>query len=434
MGFFKKLGPHYAIERFGVVFLSLMLCMALLVTAIVTKKVEFDHRSLSGNAIYTRSFTMSQTGTTGSVRGVYSNEAHTKVFILLQMSDMTSIPTDANDYRLAIGGSTTSGAYAQLKSNPSGLLYVFGSTGYFGIYLEDVNGFPSQLMQFYLEALVNITGEQSGNNQYNRALIYCNPGGSYATHADFLERNDWQVFDMVEEIMTRSQERALRITLREDLFEMAKLQLLSEEYMKRLAEYDVIVPSVPVEINDTIYALANDKSVTEPLHYISSYGGGWVDSTGTKGFRNDAVTFYLDSEYVVPAGFDFKWQDGRILTGYLANLTGSTSLSRWAAYLSERAADPTQKTFNKSMDSIEWKFTDGTLVNRIDPNAEGNTQRDKTISDLINRLLQNWEDYYELKQKYEVNDLGALLRLESNGRNSVDSYTVNDGSNFTVYK
>ena len=292
MGFFKKLGPHYAIERFGVLFLSLTLCLALLVTAIVTKKVEFDHRSLSGNAIYTRAFSMSQTGTTGSVKGVFSNNAHTKVFVLLQMDDMSAIPTDANDYRLVIGGSTPSGAYTTLKSNPSGLLYVFGSTGYFGVYLEDVNGFPSQLVQFYIEALVNLTGDQTADgNQYNRALVYFNPGGSYATHADFLEKSNWQVFDMVEEIMTRSQERALRITLREDLFEMAKLRLLSDEYIRRLTEYGVIVPTIPTEIDDSIYALANDKSVTEPLHYISSYGGGWVDSTGSKGFRNDAVTW-----------------------------------------------------------------------------------------------------------------------------------------------
>ena len=109
-------------------------------------------------------------------------------------------------------------------------------------------------------------------------------------------------------------------------------------------------------------------------------------------------------------------------------------MSRWAAYLNEHKEDGELDSFERTMGAMQWKFTDGTVVNKVDPNLESATQRDRTISDLIIRLEQNWRDYYELKMKYQVTDLGSLLRLESNGRNSVDSYTVNDGSNFTVYK
>ena len=103
MSFLRKVvGSHYAIERFGILFLTLLFCMGLLVSSIFGKQVEFNNRALSGNAVYTRSFTMSQTGSTGSVLGVYTNRAHTKCLILLHFDDMSVLPIDANEYSLFI--------------------------------------------------------------------------------------------------------------------------------------------------------------------------------------------------------------------------------------------------------------------------------------------------------------------------------------------
>lgn len=437
MGFFKKFGSHYAIERFGVMFLSLVICMGLLVSSIVMKKVEYDHRALSGNAIYTRSFSMSQSGTAGQVTGIYTNYDHTRVLILLSFENMNTLSTDANDYTLILSGATTSGAYDEIESHPSAMIYTFGTTGNMAVYLQDVNGFPSQLLQMYLRSNVNLTGDQTGSdsfNRYNQALIFFNPGGSYATHADFLEQSNWDMFDMIEEVMTRSDERALRLVLADDLQQMAKQQILIQTYSDRLAELGVVVPETPVQIRDEVYCVPKEDP-SQRLHYITTYGGGWVTEDETKGYADSDVVFYLDSDYVVPGGFDFNWQDGRILTGYLESLTGSTQVSQWAAYISDQS-DPKREdgsnipSFETSMGQLQWYLTDGTLVN-LNKNTVS-TQRERDIVSAVDALTDAWRSYYTLKTTYECTHLLQLLQLEADGRNAIDSYTVNVGEHGTV--
>ena len=435
MGIFKKLGSHYAIERFGITFAVLLLAMALVVGSITSNKIAASRQSLSGNAIYTRSFTMSQTGSIGTVQGVYSNEAHTRVFVLLKFDDMSLLPTKASEYRMFLAGCNLNNRYEELKSSPSGFLYVFGSTGYMGIYLQDISGFPSQLVQLYLRATVNFTGRVATQyadesfNENNQAKIVFNPGGSYATHADFLETDSWTAEDMVEEILCRKQEVELRNTLYSDLMRMVEQQLYMEEYAKRLKDLNVVVPTAPTSIaSDVVYALDASGEYKERLHYITNYGGGWVNSTSTKGFRSDAVVVYFDSPYVVPEGFDFNWQDGRILTGYLEKLTGTTSLTAWVNYLNSRV-QPDKRTsdinFEVDMQRIPWKMVDGTVIS-LDPNS-ALTQQQKDVLNAVTLLQNAWTSYYKVKEKYETEDLPALLQLESDFRNSVDAYTVNVG-------
>ena len=439
MGIFKKLGSHYAIERFGITFAVLFLAMVLVVGSITSQKIAASRQSLSGNAIYTRTFTMSQTGSIGTVQGIYSDAAHTRVFVLLKFDDMSLLPTKASDYRMFLAGCTLGNTYETLKSSPSGFLYVFGTTGYMGIYLQDVAGFPSQLVQLYLRANVNFTGrvatqyEDDSFNKNNQAKIVFNPGGSYATHADFLETDHWTAEDMVEEILCRQQEMELRNTLYSDLMRMVEQQLYMEEYSTRLKELNVVLPSAPTNIaSDQIYALDASGEYKERLHYITNYGGGWVNATGTKGFRTDSVVVYFDSPYLVPKGFDFDWQDGRVLTGYLEKLTGTTNLSAWINYLSSRVQAGKRTSdvdFEVDLQRIPWKMVDGSVIS-LDPNS-ALTQQQKDVMNTVNLLVNAWKSYYKIKEKYETEDLPALLQLESDFRNSVDAYTVNVGDGST---
>ena len=432
MFFLKRFGSHYAIERFGVIFLSLTLCMCILVGFIVAQKLQYDRRQLSGNAVYTQSFTMSQSRAAGIVIGIYSDENHTRCLILLSFEDMSLLPVDANDYTLILSGAESNGAYAPIQSHPSAIIYVLGTTGNVGIYLQDIGGFPSQLLQMYLRSNVNLTGGAGSTddfNRYDQALIYFNPGGTYATHADFLEQQDWTLFDMVEEI-SRDKELSLRSMLRDDLFEMAQQQVLMESYAASLEKMGVLVPETPYQIRDTVYALPTDGSTANRLHYITTYGGGWVDDSGNQGYRTDDVTFYLDSDYVVPGGFDFDWQDGRLLTGYLESLTGSSNLTDWAVYLSQRTGAASENSFASSVASLSWVMSNGSPI-ELDE-AKIVTQRDRDILTTINNLKSAWNTYYSLKVTYSAQHLLQLLQLEIDNRNAVDSYTVNVGDGTPV--
>jgi hypothetical protein len=287
----------------------------------------------------------------------------------------------------------------------------------------------------YLRANVNFTGRTTNRyaddsfNKYNQAKIVFNPGGSYATHADFLETDNWTAEDMVEEVLCRQQEIQLRNTLYSDLMKMVEQQLYIEEYSNRVKELNVVLPNAPTIIaSDQIYALDASGEYPERLHYITTYGGGWVNSTSTKGFRSNQVVIYLDSPYVVPKGFDFVWQDGRVLTGYLERLTGTTNLSAWLNYLGSRVQADKRTAdvdFDTELQRITWKMVDGTVISLNADSAL--TQQQKDVRDAINLLITSWRNYYRIKAKYETEDLPALLQLESDFRNSVDAYTVNVG-------
>lgn len=439
MKLLSKLGSHYAIERFGIIFLVLVLCMTLVVGSITAKNIQSKHQSLSGRAVYTSGITMSQTKSTGTVFGLYSNNDHTRAFILLGFDDMSYLPTKANDYRLFISGCNQSGGYETLKSAPTGYLYLFGGTGYLGIYLEDVQGFPSQLMKIYLRA-ANFTGSTASGyseetfNTYNQGQLIVNPGGSYAIHADFLEKDRFTPEDLVEEILCRRQEAEIKQTLRYDLLQIVGKQLLLKEYEQRVRDLNVVVPSAPAVIaQDSIYALDTTGRTDERLHYITSYGGGWVNEAGTIGVRNDDVKVYLDSPYVVPNGFDFDWQNGSISEGYLEKLTGTTTLSAWIGYIQDRkqAGKMTAPfTFDDDLNRIVWMMADGSRISLSTKDAL--TQNQKDIANAIGLLKSTWQDIYDLKAKYETEDLVALLTLESDFRNAVDAYTVNVGEEVPV--
>ena len=79
------------------------------------------------------------------------------------------------------------------------------------------------------------------------------------------------------------------------------------------------------------------------------------------------------------------------------------------------------------MGNIQWFLTDGSLVNLSAEKAS--TQRERDIALAITDLTEEWQHYYELKVAYETDHLYQLLQLEADGRNAIDSYTVNVGEN-----
>ena len=96
---------HYKMERFGVLFVGLCVCLSLCVGSIYLHKVELENQQLSTSVMYTTSFTMSQTMNAGTVENVFIDSAQTKAFILLKWSDPNTIVTDASKYHVYLTGS-----------------------------------------------------------------------------------------------------------------------------------------------------------------------------------------------------------------------------------------------------------------------------------------------------------------------------------------
>lgn len=427
MKLLKKFGSHYAIERFGIVFLSLVICMGALMSSIVIRKVQYETRALSGTVQYTSSFNMSLTDTTGTVRGIYTNQAQNKVFLLLQFDDLSSISVDAEDYMLFLSGVNRNFSYDELQSHPNAMIYMFGNTGYMGIYLYSSEKFPSQIMNLYLRCMRNFSGAETTTtyedetfNKYNQARIYFNPGGQYVTYADFLETDDWTVSDVYEEIVTRPSEIAIRQNMYDCLMEMRNQKLLMNEYSARLEKDGLMAPDTPVSIaNDRVYAKPRDKSKDIELTW-SEKQNVWYDADTLDIYNADDVRIYLDTKYVEPGGYHFNWQNSQIKNGYLKDLTGSDSLTEWRSYLEDRANDDTQSLY--TTEGITWKYQDGSVC--VPDNSELASSRDKAIATDIGLLQAAWESYQEYKTIYQVEYLSQLLQLEYDLNSVKTNYTI----------
>lgn len=380
-------------------------------------------------AQYTSSFTMSLSGTTGSVQGVYTNTDHTRSFVLLKFNDVTNIPVKADKYQLFLSGCDRNQNYDKIKSNPDAQIYMFGSTGYMGIYLYSAEPFPSQILNLYLRSLVNFSGTSSTTghddetfNQYDQARIYFNPGGSYATKADFLDEDDWTIFDIYEELVSRPAEKSIRTLLRNDLKDMLNQKLLMDEYTNRIVDDGLMEPAMPSAIaGDVIYGKTIDGSSNEKLQW-SIKKNQWYAPEALIGFEENNVHVYLDTKVVEPNGFNFVWQDSQIKNGYLKNLTGSDSLSDWKAYINQN--DDADSTFN--LDDVVWTYKDGTIfVPDADADVEGSTSKEQTLSAEVTQLKDAWQAFYDAKVDYQTVQLKALLQLEYDSRDIETSYSIN---------
>lgn len=430
--FFHMFGSHYAIERFGLVFLSLIFCMALLMSSIVTKKIRYDHRSLSGRAVYTTSFTTSLTNSSGLVRNVYCNEDHTEIFLLWYIQDMSALPVDPNDYSFYLRAVDLNGYRLDMESDPTCKFYMFGNTGYMGVYLRNVEPFPSQLMRLTLRSNKNFTGQVTSKTyadksyeHYDQGDIVFNPGGNFAVRASFFDTVGWTPFDIYEEIVTRSRERTARTTLFNDLIAMKQYQLIASEYISRLKDSGITEVSVPSEI-DGDYIYAEDPKVTgsrPKLDWVVS-ASGWVDVENQgKAYMSNQVWQFLRTTFTVPRGINFDWQDGTVRLGYLYTLTQSRDLQVWADFLNSLGNSNALSSFDVA---TELYRSDGSPVDLTALSAS-TVSSDSALADYVSRLREAWFEYYKLKVKYQSVDLVELLNIEYDARTVEHNYSVSDG-------
>ena len=201
VNFFSNMtSRHKRMETFAVSFGILI--FGILVVTIVSfgMFIQQQNNTLSSKAIYTTDFSTSKTNIPGTVVGVYASEDRTKAFILMKFDDVKSISTNANNYQVFMTGINGQKRRETLKSSPAGSVYVFGNSGYMGIYLVNNEGFPTQILDIVVRAnaeLVkksdNVSSENTNDesfSNYDQFRIYANPGATDATVLKCLSNGD----------------------------------------------------------------------------------------------------------------------------------------------------------------------------------------------------------------------------------------------------
>jgi len=411
------LGKHYRMERFGVMFLVLFFGLTSIVIATSITHARDSSQQLTNQALYTKDFAMSVTGSSGTVENVYTNTDRTKAFVLLKFDDVANISTLADEYKMYLTGSSFNLKRTKLNINPSGSIYMFGSTGYMGVYLTDARGFDKQILDLVVRGDTQLTKASdtvtkevdTSFTDYDQFRVYFNPGADDAVVSDILNVDgELKVSDMYEAFITKPQEDEVRGVLSADL-DTLKLDLdRIKEYKDRLITAQIQIPDEPLSIRGDSYTIDNNKTANDT--------------------SDDRI--YLSTTTVVPGGFDFNWRDGSVKAGYLTALAGDKTFTNYlAAKFTDTViapcGDPKTCYTAYSAAGIEWRRGDGSLfVTNI--NSANATSVDVAIAKDIQNLQTAWQTYNTDKGAYQRVDLRKLLMMEADVAASNSNFTVNN--------
>jgi len=202
-----------------VMLITLSSLLILLTSTIVVNKITSDKKDLKTRVMYTTKVAFSHSAVAGDVVSVMSSTDKKKSFILLHMADMTLLPADANDYTVFVTGASSKQKKQKLKSGVSGTLYVFGTTGYYGIYLMNNEPFPNQILDIIVRnnedvsglenGVADVTGVGAGGSfkKFDQMQLYVNPGADGGQIAKFLDAPELDMSKMYKEAIIVPQEQ-----------------------------------------------------------------------------------------------------------------------------------------------------------------------------------------------------------------------------------
>lgn len=407
-----KLGPHYRMERFSLLFGVMLVGLLLTVSACFVAHVQKQGNTIGEQAIYTTEFETSRTGVSGKVENVYTSKDKTKTFLLLSFDDVSTISTNADNYQMFLTGATVEQNKETLDGLPSGSIYMFGNTGYMGIYLVNRDGFSPQILDLVVRCNAELQTQESQDVDeevedqsfvnHDQFRVYFNPGASQAEHLDCLDADKApSVSDFYDEAVIEPQEDELHATLTDQVNQLRVDLNTIQEYEQRVENAGINLPSEP----DII---AGDKVV-----------------------QNDDGTYTYKPATVVPGGYDLDWQHTSVVDGFLDDLIAETDTPNmtqdqfFAMMAREANGDATGNQLDRN--DIEWTLNDGTPIASL--SGGSNASRYTQYTELCNNLTSAWRTYYNAKVTYQRDTLGELLDLEVQKDSILTGSSINTSDN-----
>lgn len=405
-----KLGNHYRMERFTLLFCVLSVCLVLVMGFCAAADIRSHNVELGSKALYTTEFTTSRTNVTGEVDKVYTSKDKTKAFVLMKFSDVDKMSTNAENYQAFLTGASVKGNQAGLKSYPSGSIYVFGTTGYMGVYLVNTEGFPTQILDLTIrcnselsETTTDVSSDDAKDDasfaKHDQFKVYFNPCASDATNIACLDSGKApSKLDLYNQTVVDTEKKAIEEKLTTDLETMRTNLNQIQEYTDRLKNTDNI------QVPDTPSVIAGDSITQDP----------------------ETKKYMVKFKTVVDGGYDFDWQNTSIEDGWLDKLIAKTDspTMTYDQYFAMQAKARKNSTQGNSIDTdIKWTFNDGTLLE--DLNSGGSSEKYTSVNKDCQKLVAAWNTYYQNKTNYQTDDLESLLSLEATAKQVQESASVN---------
>ena len=410
-----RLGPHHAIERFGVLFGVVVITFVVIFSGASVSAVSNQAARMDETTLYTPTFNTSKTQLGGDVSGIFVSTDRTRAMVLMQFDDPSSVSANAEKYQGFLTGSTPGQVDEPLKSKVSGEIVVFGSTGYMAMVLDSDEPFQQQILNLTMRAnseLVYLPSEsrkvredlegQQTFSEFDQWRLFFNPGASGATTAQALDSDEFDAGAVYASLVVAPEEDDVRTTMDQQLGQMQADLTRIAEYQSEAGRVNVdqlflTLPPVPEQI-------ANDS----------------ID--GTQAVGDTPSTLTLKTKWVSPSGYNFDWRDGSVATGYLDALM--TEGESYVTFLADKAArSKNGEAGALSVNDLVWGVSNGTLL--ADYGTSDTTM--KPLMDIRNGLSQAYQDYYKHKIDYQVTSYGELINLEVDLRNVRSGASANDG-------
>lgn len=425
---------HHRMELFSFSVMVIVVLMMLL--SLISCKASFDKNkgTISDKALYTETFETSRTQIKGTVEGVYSSEDHTRALVLLKFDDVAKVSTDAKDYQIFMTGADVTGNSQVVTGTPSAAIYVFGESGYLGLYLTDADGFAAQVLEITVRCNAELVAAQNVNDKeidgsfktYDQFRLYVNPGGAKAKHLKSLDAETPKAEKIYREAVVGAAEDEIKETLVETLTKMDTELTRMNSDMVKLNQAGIKTPDAPAGIDGDVVKMPNDKGGEPSLSCaIVDYGGfdfKWQGLSLTKGDS------YL--KQVLPASIDSN-DDTAVLqwiTQYQSNGDADSA--------SVEKVDYGQEISRWSSD-MDARFTtlDGVSIGDLNVSTSTNgTSKYRQVSSIISDTQDAMNSYWSLKTEYQKHHLLDLLMLEVDVANVASSTSVNAGEDIiTIY-
>lgn len=408
-----KLDSHHQIERFGVIFVALATSFVLLFSSASASSFVNQAEKLDSTTIYTPTFSTSRTQQSGEVLGVYTNTERTRALVMMQFKSARSMSANADKYQGFITGSTRDQMQQQIKTDVSGEIVVFGSTGYIGMILDSNEPFEQQILNLTMRSNSELVYRKEQSRQVKEDLagqksftefdqwrIYFNPGAKDAQELEALNASSFDPGAVYAELVVAPQEKEAKTKLDEQLAQM-------QVDLARIAEYEgeakrVNVDGVFLEVPEVPEQIAGDEVTGKPA----------LDDT--------ASTLELKTQWVSPRGFDFDWRAGSVKEGFLDKLVpGKQSYVDWLAAKAAAERGGNSGVLNPA--AFEWTLSNGLLLKDY---SQSDTAM-KPLFDIRNELAQAYQDYYKHKVAYQVDAHTKLIELDINLRNVREGSSTN---------
>lgn len=436
---FSILDRHHKMERFGVIFVAFVLVAGLIFGAGVSQKHEDDTFDISEQSMYTTETKWSITEQEIVVKNVFRNDDMTRVFVTLQMPEtsMKEFSTNASDYRVFVLSDDETG---KIRHDMSGSYYVFGSTGYMGIYLNDTKGFEKGLAHLVVRNEAKITSKtdtykdpstvKDTFEKFNQIEVLVNLGGNSAPIAESLNATDLNLSNLYAECVVYDELDAQKTALSDVLSQINANTSIMFENKRRLESYGFTVP-FPSCLNGDYITTDPSNTTNNATDFENRMLSGNItdviqtvyndydneQSSGVQYYTAGDV-LYMVTDFVFPGGYQFNYQNIKPTERYLDYiLKDGVSYTAWR---NEKTAEYEEYAKYVWFDeNAKW------VLDGVEYDASGTDSLTKSYNDTIAQYKTSVKKVIELKQQYQTEDIYKYLDIENTINNIPRLTSVN---------